>query len=257
MEFKIVTFNIRFTYDNAGMESYIYRESLIRHKVMAEKPDVIAFQEVTDPIANDLVACLPEYQIFHHGRNADLNGEGLALALRKDRVELMGLDVYWLSETPYAPGSKYPNSVCPRVAQQALVRLKGSDKTCWVFNNHFDHHPEETVRVVSMKQVLERVATCKARWDAPVFILGDLNAMPETETMACCDSFEPVKLADLAADSGPTFHGFGRAPEFKKIDYIYSDLDAKATNCQIACWDEVRDGIYLSDHYPVSATLEL
>ena len=258
MNFKIVTFNLRYRYADDGINSYIHRSAMVRNKIKAEKPDVIGFQEGTPDIINDLIESIPEYHIVFNGRDADLGGEGLAIALRKDTVEFMGFDVFWLSETPYIPGSRYEiQSQCPRICQQALVRLKSSKKTCWVFNNHLDHLKDDMARVLGIKQVLERVAECKARWDAPVFILGDLNSLPESEAIEYCNSYKPVKIADLAAESGPTFHGFGKAEVFEKIDYIFSDLVAENCNCKIECWDDAHNGIYLSDHYPVCASLEI
>lgn len=258
MNFKIVTFNLRYLYDGDGINSYVHRSAIVRNKIKAKKPDVIGFQEATSDIVNDLIDSIPEYQIIFNGRDADLGGEGLAIALRRDTIELMGLDVFWLSKTPYVPGSRYEiQSACPRICQQVLVRLKNSKKTCWVFNNHLDHFQDEIARVLGIKQVLERVAECKARWNSPVFILGDFNALPGSETIEYCNNYKPVKITDLAAESGPTFHGFGKAEVFKKIDYIFSDLCADNCKCKIECWDEEHNGIYLSDHYPVSVSLEI
>lgn len=258
MNFKIVTFNVRFQYNGDGINSFVHRSAMVRNKIKAEKPDVICFQEGTPEIMNDIIDSLPEYHILFNGRNSDFSGEGLATALRKDTVELVGFDVFWLSETPYIPGSRHKiQSGCPRICQQLFIRLKGSDRLCWVFNNHLDHHPDEMARVIGINQVMERVAQCKVRWDKPVFILGDLNSTPEGEAIEFLKSFEPVKIADLTAESGPTFHGFGKAEIFKKIDYIFSDLRAEECNCKIERWDDEHNGIYLSDHYPVCASLEM
>lgn len=258
MNFKIVTFNLRYLYDGDGVNSYVHRSAMVRNKIRTQKPDVIGFQEATPEIASDIVESLPEYHIIFNGRDADLGGEGLAIALKKDTVELMGFDTFWLSETPYIPGSRYEiQSACPRICQQVLVKFKNSNKTCWVFNNHLDHFEDDRARLFGIKQVLERVAECKKKWDAPVFILGDFNAMPDNVVIDYCNTFKDVKIADLTAESGPTFHGFGKAKVQKKIDYIFSDLNVNDCNCKIECWDDEHNGIYLSDHYPICALLEI
>jgi len=258
MKCKIVTFNLRYLYDGDGVNSYIHRSAMVRNKIKAEKPDVIGFQEATSEIVNDIIESIPEYHVIFNGRDADFGGEGLAVALRKETVVLMGFDVFWLSKTPYVPGSRYEiQSMCPRICQQVLVRLKGSDRPFWVFNNHLDHYEDDMARILGIKQVLAHVSECKSKWEAPVFILGDLNSLPDSEAIKYCENFENVKLADLTAESGPTFHGFGKASVFKKIDYIFSDLRVEDCNCKVECWSEAYNGIYLSDHYPVCVSLEI
>ena len=250
MNFKIVTFNLRCLYDGDGINSYIHRSGMIKNKIDSEKPDVIGFQEATPQIINDLIKNVPEYHVISNGRDADLGGEGLAIALRKETVELINFDCFWLSETPYIPGSRNEvQSACPRICQQTLVRLGRSNKTCWIFNNHLDHFQDDMSRILEIKQILKRVSECKARWEAPVFILGDLNSLPESEVIQYCKNYEPVKIKDLTADIGPTFHGFGKALVFEKIDYIFSNIDSEDYVAE--CWKEEHNGIYLSDHYPI------
>ena len=257
MQFKIVTFNLRYLYDGDGVNSYIHRSGIIRNKINLEKADVIGFQEATPQIIDDLIKNIPEYHVIYNGRDADLGGEGLAIALRKETVELMNFDSFWLSETPYVSGSRNEiQSACPRICQQVLVRLRRSDKTCWVFNNHLDHFQDDMSRILEIKQVLERVRECKERWEAPVFILGDFNSLPESEVIQYCNKYKPVKIADLTIDSGPTFHGFGKAEIFKKIDYIFSDLKKEDCNYIIKCWNDEHNGIYLSDHYPICVDIK-
>ena len=257
MDFKIVTFNLKNCYENFGINSYIHRHTMIINKIRKEKPDFIGFQEAIPSIMSDLTDALPEYQIIFNGRKEDFSGEGLAIALRKETVELMGLDVFWISETPYIPGSRYAiQSECPRICQQALIRFKNSTKLCWVFNNHLDHQ-EDAARILGIKQIMERVPECKQKWDVPVFVMGDFNAEPDSETINYCDNYEKIKITDLAANSGGTWHDFGELANPKKIDYIYSDLKAEECDCKAYCWDDEHYGIYLSDHYPVCVTLEI
>jgi hypothetical protein len=104
---KLVTFNIRCAWHQDGINSFLHRAGGIASKIAAETPDVICFQECTDKIFAHLKILLPEYHIVFNQRNADLRGEGLATALRKNTAELLGLDAFWLSPTPYVAGSRY------------------------------------------------------------------------------------------------------------------------------------------------------
>ena len=257
MNFKIVTFNLKNNYETFGINSYVHRHMMVVNKIREEKPDFIGFQEGIPSIMKDLTDALPEYHIIFNGRYENFGGEGLAVALRKETVELMGLDVFWISETPYVAGSRYEiQSECPRICQQVLLRFKNSDKLCWVFNNHLDHQ-EDAARILGIKQIMERVSECKEKWNVPAFILGDFNALPGSETINYCDNYEKIKIADLAAESGGTWHDFGELENPVKIDYIYSDLKAEECNSKAYCWKEEQHGIYLSDHYPVCVTLEI
>lgn len=257
MQLKIVTFNIKCCWDNFGINSYIHRSTMILGKIKKEKPDFIGFQEMIPEIANDLINGLPEYIIIFNSRSENFTGEGLAIAIRKDTVELMGLDVFWLSETPYKPGSRYEiQSECPRICQQALIRLKGTNKLFWIFNNHLDHI-EDTARILGIRQIMDRVLECKKMWNVPVFIMGDFNAEPGSETIDYCDNYDKIKIVDLTAESGGTFHDFGELKEMPKIDYIYTDLKNNEFKYTLCLWDDQHSGIYLSDHYPVSITLEI
>ena len=61
-----------------------------------------------------------------------------------------------------------------------------------------------------------------------------------------------LQLTDQTANIEHTFHGYGRV-EQPRIDYILSrDFDRLLP---AHCWTEERNGVYLSDHYPVMAQL--
>lgn len=258
MKFKLVTFNIKCAYDNFGINSYIHRHVIAVNKIKKEKPDFIGFQEMIPEIFKDLSEALQdEYQLIFNGRNSDFGGEGLAFAIRRETVELMGLDVFWLSETPYVPGSRYAiQSECPRICQQTLLRFKGTDKLCWVFNNHLDHI-EDSARILGIKQIMERVSKCKRKWNVPAFIIGDFNAEPGSETVEYCNNYKNPKINDLAEESGGTWHDFGKLKRLPKIDYVYSDLLKSECKPVTECWDEEHNGVYISDHYPVCVMLEI
>jgi len=135
---KLVTFNIRCSWDKDGINNFLHRAGGIACVIKSEKPDVVCFQECTDQIYDLLKTFLPDYHIVFNQRNADLKGEGLATALRKDSAELLGLESFWLSPTPYLPGSRYEEqSLCPRICQCVTVRCE--DKIFRVYNVHLDH----------------------------------------------------------------------------------------------------------------------
>lgn len=252
---KIVTFNLRCIYDNRSIDGdnvFVERKSLIAEKIHAKAPDVIGFQEATPRSVADLRALLPEYTVLFNPRTADFNGEGLALALKKDSVDVFTLDCFWLSETPHVPASRYQHqSDCPRVCQAALCRSKNG--IFRVYNVHLDHIDDEARRL-GIAQVLAYMDKEEQKLSAPAFLLGDFNAYPDSGTIALCNEFAAFPLQELTENVGGTFHDFGRR-EAVKIDYIYSDADTAQKPYTAELWTDTRDGVFLSDHYPVEVTI--
>ena len=98
---KLVTFNIRCDFGQDGENNFEYRKDLILKKIAQEKPDMICFQEVLPHIAKWLKENLTEYYVIGCGRSPELRDEQVSIAYRKDRLNLMEMQSYWLSETPY------------------------------------------------------------------------------------------------------------------------------------------------------------
>ncbi len=264
--FKIVSFNLRCVFDGDGKNNFLSRAGGIINRINKEKPDVIAFQEATDQNIELLSGALNEYQIFFNQRNDDFGGEGIATAIKRDAVCLLALDFFWLSKTPYIPGSRYEiQSEYPRICQCLLLKLKADGKRVWVYNNHLDHEGDQA-RILGIKQVLERISADVKRYPAPFFLLGDFNAVPDSETIRFCDNYEPLALKELSLESGVTFHNFGNYKEDFlpaaeneragiKIDYIFTDSATELR--RFTKWTEERDGVFLSDHYPLCAEVEI
>ena len=119
---KLVTFNIRCDYDQDGANSFRFRKPVILKKLAEEKPDVICFQEVLPHVAAWLKENLTEYTVVGCGRSETLEDEQMTVAFRTDRLNLINMETFWLSPTPYVPASRYEEqSICPRCVQ----------KSCW------------------------------------------------------------------------------------------------------------------------------
>ena len=259
---KIVTFNIRFMYDSVdGINCFIHRAAMIADKIEAEKPDIICFQEVTPPIKAFLEKALDKYMILGQGREVNYTGEGVFTALKKDVIDLIGLEQFWFSDTPYVTGSKHVGqSEYPRVGLVALVKHRDSVTPFRIFNVHLDSKPErEAIRVLEIKQLLEKIKSENDKFNTPFVTLGDFNSTPDRDTYSYCLGFNDYPMVDVTTELGGSHHGFGRlAPEErKKIDYIFFDENTAKTARNVHFWDDEKDGIYLSDHYPISCEFTL
>ncbi len=261
---SIVSFNLRCVYNGEidGANSFIHRSGMILDKIAQEKPDVICFQECVDPHYEFLSKHLDGYTLVFNRRNSDYSGEGLAVALKKDRMELYGFDVFWLSETPRIAGSRFKiQSPCPRICQCITLRDGVSGKLFRVYNVHLDHVSDEA-RILGIHQILDYAYARQEENELPLFLLGDFNALPDSETVRYCDNFEKLPICDLTRESGGTWHDFGRkftaqGDESMKIDYIYTDKGTAEKNHTSELWKDEFNGIYLSDHYPLCLKTEL
>ena len=113
-----------------------------------------------------------------------------------------------------------------------------------MFNVHLDHISEEA-RVLGMGAALEAIEKENQKLALPLFLLGDMNAYPESKAIQNAKSV----LVDLTENSGGTYHAFGTEEE--KIDYIFTDAQTAKKPWQCNRLERTEHGIYLSDHYPV------
>ncbi len=253
---KVVTFNARCVYfdkDNSydGIRSFVFRAGFIYDKIQSEMPEIILFQEFKREHLDMMRRLLCEYEFIGHFRNEDFGGEGVYTAVRRDKIQVLGFDSYWLSPTPYTPGSRYENqSDCPRTCLTVKVRDIASGKIFRILNTHLDHISDEA-RILGVRQILNRVCDVTDEDNIPFILGGDFNAKPESDTIKYCNGFDRIKIFDITKDIDVTFHNWGNRSD--KIDYIYVTSDLKDQVRSVCVWDDEVYGMYLSDHYPVCA----
>ena len=250
--FQIVTFNLRYLWDGDGINSFVHRGALILEKIRAEMPDVICFQEAVDKNIEFLNSNLAEYNFVHAHRSAKYTGEGVAIAYKRARYNLFSLDTFWLSDTPEVAGSRIEGqSSCPRICQCALLQEKSSGELFRAVNVHLDYGNDE-VESKEMAQIIAYLNEKNAVLDVPFFVLGDFNSEPDTKTIALCKNSSAPKMVELTEEIKHTFHDFGRRSDDCKIDYIFTDVKTAEIPYKVERWEECLNGIYLSDHYPIS-----
>ena len=250
---RLATFNLRYDNPHDGPNSFSFRKPLILRAISAEAPDVICFQEVLPHMAAWLRESLTDYDVIGCGRGEKLDGEQVSVAFRRREYQLLEMRTFWLSETPFVPGSRYPGqSACPRTCTGALLLENGSGRVFRVMNTHLDHEGKEA-RERGLRQILRSAAEERLFPDAPLILAGDFNAEPDSEEMAPLR--ESAELRCATDGIGVTWHGFGRAEHPGQIDYIV--LRGNAFCRGIRKWTEHENGVYLSDHYPVCADIRL
>ncbi|MBQ3053494.1 MAG: endonuclease/exonuclease/phosphatase family protein [Clostridia bacterium] len=259
---KIVTYNIRCLYDKIdGKNTFVNRADLILNKIDSEMPDIICFQELSEQIYSFLRKNLKNYEIVGHGRNSDYTGEAVGIAYKRDCMELFSLDQFWLSPTPYTPGSRYNcQSEYPRICTSALIKHKNIKTPIRFYNIHLDHKSDDA-KILGISQVLNKVYQDNQNINYPTFILGDFNSVPESQTLSKCKEYTNYSIVDITKGLGETFHNFGgtgNTPNAQglKIDYIFADINTAKSVKNVYKWTDTIDGIYLSDHYPICCEVE-
>ena len=255
MKIKLMTFNLRSAVVSDGINAFDNRKERIKETIMYEHPDVIGFQEASDSMIDWIkVAIRSKYTVVGTGRNTDRTGEGARIAFKKKKFELVSLETFWLSETPSIPGSRYTTdqSGCPRVFTAIELMDKKSRKIFRIINTHLDHQGE-MARVCGATQLIQYISEKNKLSPCHNVLMGDLNAYPESWAVKLISSH----LEELTSDVGQTFHGFGKRQNDPRlhIDYIFSDAKKAAPSYAVA--DESVGGVYISDHYPVCAFIEI
>ena len=251
---KIVSFNLRCQWMGDGVNAFVHRVGFIYDKIRNEQPDVIAFQEMKEKFLELLKKMFPEYAFYGSMRTASYDGEGLYIAVRKETVSMLSTDVFWLSPTPYVAGSRFEKqSTCPRVCVATKLRNLQTNEVFRVIDVPLDHISDEA-RILGMRCLLSYVEESNARDLLPTVILGDFNATPNSETIREMNAqsafFEATKCVETT-----TFHNFGKLDDCK-IDYIYVSKEWQNKKISVSLWQDEHEGIYLSDHYPLCATIE-
>ncbi len=249
----VMSFNMRCSNAKDGINDFENRKQRIAEMMARYSPDVVGFQEITPVMREWIVESFPQYYSVGAGRNADYSGECCLVSFKKDRFDLIDANTIMLSSTPHVMGSRYEGSDqshCPRVYTRVLLKHKDVREPFWFYNVHTDHQGSLS-RALASQQLLTDIASHSRNF----IMVGDFNAQPDSDEILMLTTNAARKIVDVSASLSETFHGYGKV-EPLKIDYIFSDLRNRVVDCHIIEDIPVND-VYLSDHVPVVAILEM
>lgn len=249
----ISTFNMRLDVLSDGPNRLTHRKKIILKAIQESAADIIGFQELETDTLSWLKANLPSYTFLGCGREANLLGESTAIAICKNRFQIIATDTFWLSDTPRIPGSKFPNqNFYPRNCTTALLYDIDSASVIRVYNTHLDHESVEA-RLNGVKLIAKTAKAENLLADVPFIITGDFNAEPGAKEIK--GLMDTLNLQDLTASIPGTFHDFGRLNPAPKIDYIFASRIFKLEQAYL--WPENDLELYISDHHPISVKVSL
>jgi endonuclease/exonuclease/phosphatase family metal-dependent hydrolase len=257
---SVMSFNIRYATDSDGDNAWPHRRDQVVKLIKERQPEILAMQEVLCSQAKELRGALGEYGFVGVGRDDGAEaGEMVPIMFLERRFTLVDHGHFWLSPTPEQVGSKGWDAALPRMA--TWVRLRFNDapfRELRVINVHFDHRGKQA-RIESAKLLRKVVEAWGGR---PTLVCGDFNAVPGSKPyqILCGDEKDPYVLFDAhacagVADTAGTYHGFTGQAGRSRIDWVLFNKRFKALDADI---DRSADGNrYPSDHFPVSATLQI
>lgn len=257
----VMSFNVRNSRAQDGENAWPKRTELLFETIRRFDPDLVGFQEVLADQYDALVARLPEYAFSGVARDdGKRGGEWSCVAYRRDRFSAVADGNFWLSETPAVIGSKSWDAALTRLC--SWVRLRdGKTGRDYVFaNTHFDHKGvvarQESSRLLSRK--LSEIAK-----GVPAILVGDFNITEDNPAYAVLvrpDVHGAIRWIDSFRTMYPTrspeessFHGFKGGATGARIDFIFHTSHFRATAAGIDRTE--RNGLWPSDHYPVTAVL--
>ena len=239
-EIRVVTYNI---HHGEGTDRKFNLERIVK-RMMAEKPDIIALQEVDQKTRRASGVDQPaEFERLtgmkaYFGRNIEFDGGGYGTAV------LTSLPVI-LAEQVKLKSYYVPTKDNPEQRGVQVLTIGEHDKPELLFLcTHLDYRPPDDERMNSAITINELITK---RGDTPALIAGDFNAQPESRAIK---EFE--KEWKIAGDDAPLLTFPAEKPD-RSIDYVmYRPADEWKVE-QVRVLDEP----VASDHRPVLAVLRL
>lgn len=264
---KILSCNVRVPQpeDERAGDGWAARRELCGDVIVNQHADIVCLQEARGYQVDELKRRLPEFDATGMSHPTQEVVQNNAIMYSRERFELISSGGFWYSEQPHVAGSKGWDTASPRHANWARFRMRGENSKdaneFIVWNTHFDHKGQQA-REEQARMTVE-AATAFDPVGIPQVLVGDMNAKMDNRAIITLkeggweDTYAKIHGS---ADPGFTFHGFlGERRKTKngggKIDWIFTRGGFQALGAEII--RDGRDGRYPSDHYFLSATLEL
>ena len=294
---KVGTYNIRLQPGDKGTpNAWESRKADFLNLLRRLDLDAFGLQEVCPGQAEYITNNLPQYVLVGEHRNADrVSGEASPVLYRKDRFDALKCGTFWLSETPDVPGLKGWGAACPRVCSWMWLKDRKTGKTFCFANTHTDH-VSALARKEGMLLIIRRMHEF-APPGTPVIFTGDHNCRETEEpAQAVSKLLKNALYISETPPTGPwrTFTGWHwREKEYSTTDalklaphvrnarkgspdadkrtnggYVWEDCGARIDYIYVsdgirvksyATRDDPRPGtkLYPSDHFPITAVIEL
>lgn len=254
---RVMTYNLRYASDKPP-NSWPERRPAAKAMLDELACDLIGTQEGLYPQLKDIAADQPAFDWIGLGRAGGSHDEFMAVFFRRERLEPLEYDHYWLSDTPEVIGSRSWGNTVRRMATWVRFRDRMDGGEFYFVNTHFDHQVQAS-REKSAELALSRVRQWNT--DLPVLLVGDFNAAAGKnrcyDVLVRDEAF--LDAWSTARSRGPlvgTFHDYrGPQADGERIDWILHRGGVTVEHSEIVTFSS--NGQYPSDHFPVYADLTL
>ncbi len=250
---KVMSFNIRYGTADDGANSWRFRRNSTLKMLAESGCTLIGLQEVLHEQLLEFCQIDNRFQWIGVGRDDGISqGEFSAILYDATQVQVLESETFWFSETPHVVGSTDWGNSLTRICTRGLFQIGGA--VVEHYNLHIDHESGPS-RLKSIQYLCHRMKD--SRFQGPKIITGDFNAGESSEPIrwmsakGFVDSYRSV--FPLEPESA-TYHGWTGTLEGDKIDYVFVSSNIEILEAEIVR-QKVGD-YFVSDHYPVTATLK-
>lgn len=249
----VMSFNVRLGVADDGSNSWPLRREAAAAMINDQHPAVFGVQEAFDFQLAWFEEQCPDYKWVGVGReNGVSEGEHMSIFYDTNRIELQDWGTYWLSETPSVPSFGW-DAACKRTATWTLLKDLSSGRCFYYVNTHLDHVGVEARRN-GLLLLVERIGAMNPE-GYPMILTGDMNVYPDdpclTELRGLMDD---ARQTASVTDHGPTYHGWGTVSG-PPIDYVFYNGFSSCDKFEVIR-QPYGSAPFVSDHYPVMATLK-
>ncbi len=257
---KILTCNIwgSICTSGDGPEVWAHRKDLCARVIRSRAPDVICFQEMCADQFCDLAGLFPECAAYAMVEDACGKHPKNSIFYLREAFTCVSAGGYWLSERPHVAGSKSWASDCVRLTNWCRLEDNAARTSFRIINTHLDHI-SQIARENQAGLIVEDIHAYPP--DYPQILTGDMNCDSRNRAIAIfkaggwIDTYGAVHGTE---DPGPTYHAFlGPRCDSSvgKMDWIFMRGRTQAVEAEVI--RDSRDGQFPSDHYFVSATVNV
>jgi endonuclease/exonuclease/phosphatase family metal-dependent hydrolase len=252
MELTVMSFNLRIHVEEDGENAWPNRIEAAANAIIASGAAVVGTQEGSLPMLETLSALLPDYEWIGEGRLGGLEGEFCAIFYQSSLLKPIESGTFGLSERPEQLGFMSWDTACPRIC--TWIKLQQEDGLEYlIFNTHLDHISEEA-RIKGATLIMDRMNMDAA---TSAILTGDFNCEPESKTIGILNQAGLHHTYNALNESAPgcTYHGFIGGDDGEPIDYIFVTPHIRILSAQVDT--HKYNGRYPSDHYPITADLQI
>jgi len=256
-ELAVMTYNLRFASDRPP-NAWPDRRPVMRTLLQQYRPDLIGTQEGVYSQLKQVSDDLPGYDTLGLGRDGGSRGEFMMIFYKRDRLEPLEYDHFWLSDTPDVMASSTWGNTNKRMVTWARFLDRKTRREFYFWNTHLDH-ALQPAREKGAMLILERIAK-QTNPALPLLLVGDFNAVaganPVYDLLTQKGGLRDTwSLAETRRnEKSNSFNGFNeRRDDGQRIDWILARGELRVRASEIITFEQ--NGQWPSDHFPVMAWL--